>query len=288
MPELSPKARQSLARSRWAVIQTGLITTGLALFGVYVLANRINEEHVMTLYVLRWIPAGPWIVGTIAGSGYAIASWWLGAPVRGMLYAAVLALQACAYLVGHYTDLQSMELVYRDTREPVAFRDYFHYATINLGHNVTAEPIDDAKATRIGYSLRTLELIVFCMGAAGSGVMLIGASRCHWCHGSVKQVKLGTLTASRLPAALPSIEHFTNTAQAEPFMQLIRQPHESGVAAEVFEVNLCRCRACGNATIELTPQKSAQRDGAQMHVFAVSYEFAEAVVQMSTPVLVMT
>ena len=49
--EHAKKIETALVRAQWFVIQTGLITTGLALFGVYVLANRINDMHVMTLYV---------------------------------------------------------------------------------------------------------------------------------------------------------------------------------------------------------------------------------------------
>ena len=77
-----PPAHNALTRARWFVIQTGLITTGLALFGVYVLANRINDMHVMTLYVMRWLPAGPLVIGVIAASGYALGAWWAGVRVR--------------------------------------------------------------------------------------------------------------------------------------------------------------------------------------------------------------
>src|SRR5687768_3394038 len=121
MSELTSSSRTALTRARWAVIQTGLITTGLALFGVYVLANRINEEHVMSLYVLRYFPLGPWLVGTIAGIGYGVAAWWMGVPVRRWLLLAILALQFGAYFLAHYVDLQSLGLIYRDTREPVGF-----------------------------------------------------------------------------------------------------------------------------------------------------------------------
>src|SRR5215216_266586 len=84
------KAHAAFVRARWFVLQTGLITTGLALFGVYMLANRINDMHVMTLYVLHYLPAGPLLIGVIAASGYALGAWWSGVRVRGGLLATIL------------------------------------------------------------------------------------------------------------------------------------------------------------------------------------------------------
>src|SRR3954454_6120519 len=102
MPDSPLDVRHFLTRARWSIIQTGLITTGLALFGVYVLANRINDVQVMNLYIFTWIAAGAWIVGTVAGSGYAVASWWNGMRVRGWLLLMVIAIQLLAYFCAHY------------------------------------------------------------------------------------------------------------------------------------------------------------------------------------------
>ena len=89
----SPEFRAAVSRAQWAVIQTGLITSGLALFGVYVLATRINDLHLMNMYIWGWIPFGPLLVGLIAGSGYILASWWFGVRVGPGMVLTIMLLQ---------------------------------------------------------------------------------------------------------------------------------------------------------------------------------------------------
>lgn len=275
-PELTHEARISLMRARWAVIQTGLITSGLALFGVYVLANRINEEHVMNLYIFTWVPAGAWVVGTIAGSGYAIASWWSGIPVRRMLLAVVLLLQSAAYFAGHYGDLQSMGLVYRDTRDPVSFIDYFHQMTLHLGARVHSErAFDEREVKRIGYAVRALEFCVFLLGAAASALMLVGAPRCRLCRGAIKQHDLGAVSDTKWPQTLARLEHFAKSDNSESFTRAL-SPMGSSTAD--ITVQLCRCKACGSATIDLVKRDHPkQRRPARLHTLNVSRNFAEAI-----------
>src|SRR3989442_15651040 len=107
-PSPALPVHNALTRARWFVIQTGLITTGLALFGVYVLANRINDMHVMTLYYFRWVPVGAIVIGVIASSGYALGAWWSGVRVRGGLLLTILLLQLIAYFAAQYTEFSSL------------------------------------------------------------------------------------------------------------------------------------------------------------------------------------
>src|SRR4051812_1113010 len=126
------RTQQSLSRAGWSVIQTGLITTALALFGVFVLASRINNVDAMDFYWPAGVPLGAAVVGAVAGSGYVAGSWWTGLRVRRWLLAAVLAIQCLAFVAAHYAEFSTLDLVYSDTKDPVQFWNFFHYATTTM------------------------------------------------------------------------------------------------------------------------------------------------------------
>ena len=283
MSALSAQCRHALTRARWALIQTGLITTGLALFGVYVLANRINDEHVMSLYVLRYVPLGPWLVGTIAGIGYGLAAWWLGLPVRGWLLAAVLALQTCAYFLGHYVDLQSREYVYRDTGEPVGFVDYYHVSTGYFGGAIADS--GERMNFPVGYTMRGIEWLVFVLPAAAATLMLVGSSRCAVCRGAVRRQQLGVIPASAIPATLHRLEHFAHRENRESFRRLLNSPSPSPAPLDdCVPLLLCRCKACGHATIEIANQAPSPRTKSPpLHVLPISAPFADSLLNSATP-----
>ena len=73
--------------------------------------------------------------------------------------------------------------------------------------------------------------------------------------------------------------------QPQPFMQLLSEPREGESPAEEIGVMLNRCRACGNATIELTRLANGKAKGEPLHTFVVSHDFADAVVPLPTPAL---
>src|SRR5262245_61047230 len=103
--------RRALSRARWSVIQTGLITTALTLFGVYVLANRSVEEiYAMDWYARWYLPLGALLVGLFAASGYFIGAHWTGLRVRGWLLIGVVALQLTAYWMAHYAQFVPRDL----------------------------------------------------------------------------------------------------------------------------------------------------------------------------------
>src|SRR5439155_15495424 len=186
----SHKVHAALVRAKWFVIQTGLITTGLALFGVYVLANRINDMHVMTLYIFRWIAAGPLLIGVIAASGYTLGAWWAGVRVRGGLLATILALQLVAYITAQYTEFASLNLRYPDTGADVEFSVYFHHTTLIL-----LSYLRDGSARSIstwGYGLRAIEAALFSLGGIASAMVLVGQPRCPSCRGMLQRRRIAT------------------------------------------------------------------------------------------------
>ncbi len=250
-----PDFKRAISRARWSVIQTGLITTGLALFGVYVLANRINDVKVMDLYVLRWIPAGAWIVGTVAGSGYAIASWWNGMRVRGSLLLAVLALQALAYFAAQYVQFESFDppFVYRDTNEPISFSAYFHYTTLNLTpRNSDEDDSDDAHHLGTwGYAMRGVELSLFSLGAISAAVVLFGQAACPLCHGNTRRRRIATLPDDAAPATMKVLREHAAAGNVRAFAAIVSelQSRPESPLPGGIDVCLYRCTVCGNGLL---------------------------------------
>ena len=248
--------KRSLTRARWSVIQTGLITTGLALFGVYVLANRINDVQVMNLYVFTWVPGGAWIVGAVAGSGYAVASWWNGLRVRGWLLLVVIVLQLLAYLCAHYVQFECMDLLYRETNEPVGFATYFHYVTTNM-----MPPADEGgggkQLGRWGYALRGGEALAFCIGVIGSTAVLIGQPTCAVCGGALRRRKIATLAPNFDPAVLAKLEELAVAGNLPAFRAVLasqerREPQHPKDRPEGLELWLFRCAVCGSGSLTTT------------------------------------
>jgi hypothetical protein len=246
------KVEHALIRAQWFVIQTGLITTGLALFGVYVLANRINDMHVMTLYVLRYIPAGPIIIGVIAASGYTLGAWWSGVRVRGGLLLTVLLLQLAAYLLAQYTEFASLNLRYPDTGNDVPFTTYFHHTTMSL-----VSFLHDGVVARLspwGYLLRGVEAALFAAGAFASAVVLVGQPTCPVCRGLLQRKRVATVSSSAATQALTRMSELARRGDPERFAEAVRLYDEGagGPPAEDPPLDLCvrRCKACGYGYVE--------------------------------------
>src|SRR5262245_22630652 len=91
------------------VLQSGLITSALALAGVYWLNKNTDDFNIMGWYADYIIPVGAVIVGFAAGSGYGLASWYTGVRISRWLLVTVLLLQAVSYVAAEYVE-------YRDVR----------------------------------------------------------------------------------------------------------------------------------------------------------------------------
>ena len=248
----SPAFDAAVSRARWAVIQTGLITSGLALFGVYVLATRINDLHLMSLYAFGWLPVGPLLVGLICGSGYILAAWWFGVRVGAAMLLGILALQLSMFMACHYADFATLDLVYRDTGHPVSFFTYFHYTTGRLGasDDLTAANADTSPVRR-GYLIRIVEAACFAGGGLLAAFMLVGRPKCGLCGGLMRRRTLGAIGGKRLADSLRRLEERARTGDARAFTDEIdshadRNP-EDGPAVELFIV---RCEVCSAGSVE--------------------------------------
>jgi hypothetical protein len=254
----SPEFRSAVTRAQWAVIQTGLITSGLALFGVYVLATRINDLHLMSVYLLNWVPAGPMVVGLISGSGYILASWWFGVRIGRRTFLGILALQTAMFIACHYADFETLDLVYRDTGQSVNFVTFFDYSTRRLARDYGDFSADPPR-TR-GYAIRAAEALSFAAGGLLSALTLVGRPRCGLCGGLVRRRNLGKIGGPPLSETIKRLEDRARAGDAPGFTDAIAAHHDvvSSDDPSATELTIARCEVCGVATIE--PARNADAD----------------------------
>jgi hypothetical protein len=86
------------------ILQSGIITSAIALAAVYFLNKHAQDVNIMGWYANYVIPLGAILVGLIAGSGYGIASWFTGAKISRGLLGAVVLLQTTAYFAAEYVE----------------------------------------------------------------------------------------------------------------------------------------------------------------------------------------
>ena len=278
-----PVQALTLSRARWFVIQSGLITTGLALFGVYVLSSRANDLRVMSFYVLTFLPAGPIAIAFIAASGYALGAWWAGVRVRGGLLAAILLLQLGAYAAAQYAEFASLPtMTSRDTGEAVTFVDSFRYTTLTL-LSTLRDSSQPARFSNAGYALRAFEASFFLMGGLGSALVLVGQPQCALCRGRMLRRRLATVSASVSSHALMRLQKLAVAGDARAFRKAVELYDEGPAPRDQSKhsggdqpVALCivRCLACGNGYLEVEPPTFAP-DISQPKT-AVTGEFAAA------------
>src|SRR5438045_3862552 len=79
------------------VLICGLITTALALLGIYLLDRNTDGVHIMGWYANYVIPAGALLVGIAASSGYGVGSWFSGIRITRSLLWTMCVLQVIAY-----------------------------------------------------------------------------------------------------------------------------------------------------------------------------------------------
>jgi hypothetical protein len=238
----------AVSRARWAVIQTGLISTALALFGVYVLATRIEDWHLMREYAFDWVPIGSTLVGFVCGSGYLLAAWWVGLRVDGRTMALVVLLQLAAFLVAHYVDFSSYELVRADTHRQIEFFSYFHQTTIRLpillppGDRHTPDPT-------LGYAMRALEALLFCGIALLTPWVHARRLRCPACDGLVRRREAGDVAA----ASLTKLHAAARSGEERAFSALLGASRRDAGTPDSVALVVRQCVVCNWTAME-SPQ----------------------------------
>lgn len=168
-------------KSASLVLLFGLITTGLALLGVYVLDRTSDDFHIMGWYANYVLPVGAFIVGLVASSGYGVGSWFSGIKITRSLLWTVLLLQVLAYFAAQYIEFKGLHLVHRSDESPVGFFEYYDFAARSFAwqqkDGSAGEPLG-----MWGYAIRALELVGFVGGSLLVPALLRKAPYCQSCQ----------------------------------------------------------------------------------------------------------
>lgn len=170
--------------SSTVVLVAGVVTSVLALVGVFLLGALTEDFYVMGWYVYFVIPVGAILVGVAASSGYGMASWARGVRIDKSLLMTILALQVVAYFASQYVEFYTLDLHFEDG-EPMGFLYYFDWSARSF-----AWVDDDGKMGRAmgvwGYGFRLLEIAGFAGGSLVAPLALRGKAYCERCSRYMK------------------------------------------------------------------------------------------------------
>jgi hypothetical protein len=220
-------------RSNSIVLISGLITTALALLGVYALDRYTDDFHIMGWYANRVIPVGALLVGLVAASGYGIVSWLSGVKItRGLLWL-IVALQVLAYFTARYIEFRSLKL-------PMSFFEFYDFAARSIAwkqdNGTLGEPVG-----AWGYGIRFLEVAGFVFGGLVVPLVMLKAPYCPAC-----QLYMKTRQLTLFPASVT-----------------VRKVKKSNVAGQAaYEAEQQQAFDQGKQTLEALQQLAAKGDSA--------------------------
>lgn len=185
------------------VLQSGIVTTVLALAGVYWLNTHAEDVQIMGWYANYVIPAGAILVGLVAGAGYGIASWWLGVRISRWLMAAVIALQIGAYFAAEYVEYRDVVahfekegLVSESTGQLPGFWEYYDWKARSFQWKAKTPNEKTEPLGAWGYVFVGLAAVGFVGGGLIVPAILFSVPYCQGCQRYMKTRTLGVLPAS--------------------------------------------------------------------------------------------
>ncbi len=197
MEEIAPPLVPSGDRTAIPVIVAGLITTALALFGVWAANQASDSFNIMSWYGYYIIPIGAVLVGLVAGSGYGIASWVTGVRISRSLLWVVIFLQVLAYFLAQYIQFKHLLAKYPDASE-VGFLEFFDETTRSFAWTQK----DGSAGSPLGawgYLWRCLEIAGFGLGGLIVPLILKAKPYCQSCQRYMRTKSLGLLPAGAPP-----------------------------------------------------------------------------------------
>ncbi len=189
-PPLAPSGANQAALP---VLIAGLITTGLALAGVWAINQASDSFNIMSWYAYYILPIGALIVGLVAGSGYGVASWLTGVRISRGLLAAILALQILAYIAAQYIEYRHLISIYGGEEE-IGFLRFFDLTTRAFAW----QGKDGAAGSALGgwgYIWRILEIGGFGLGGIFAPLILKSKPYCENCQRYMRTRSLGLIPA---------------------------------------------------------------------------------------------
>lgn len=188
--------RASSDRSPSLVIISGLTTTAIALFVVYLLATRADDFNVMGWYANYVLPVGAILVGLGASIGYGLASWKTGLKITSKLLWLMLAFQLAAYFAAQYIEFRAQDWLHHDGT-PVGFLEYYDVSARSFAWKQD----NGSNGTPLGmwgYFFKLLEIAGFVGGSLAIPLGLKTAPYCATCQLYKRKQML-----TYVPASLP-------------------------------------------------------------------------------------
>lgn len=217
------------------VLQSGLITSALALAGVW-WVNHHSEENIMGWYANYVIPMGAMIVGFVAGSGYALASWFTGARINRKLLMVVLLLQTICYVGAEYVEYRDVRnqwekngLVLKETNELPTFFQYYDLKAKSFTWKPehSDQPDSEPIGTLGGYFFLLLGAVGFIGAGAIAPAILMAVPYCQTCQRYMKTRQVGLLPASVMPKKIPAMEVIAKAAYEKEQQDAAANANES-------------------------------------------------------------
>jgi hypothetical protein len=175
-----PHVRVAATNAAPLVLAAGLLSTALALAGVWAL-SRFAGENVMGWYADYVLPAGAILVGLVASSGFGIGSWTTGTKVTGPLLLGVTIILVLGYWVAQYLEFRLLfpdGAVARDGAE-FGFLDFYDAVTRSFAWVEHGKKGSQLGAW--GYALRVGELAGFSGGGLAIPILLRKLPYCRAC-----------------------------------------------------------------------------------------------------------
>jgi len=194
----APHVRVAAASPAPLVLAAGLISTALALAGVWAL-SRFAGENVMGWYANYVIPAGAILVGLVASSGFGVGSWTAGAKVTGLLLLGVALILVGGYWAAQYIEFR---LLFPDgavTQDgtAVGFLDFYDAVTRGFAWVEHGEKGSELGAW--GYALRVGEIVGFSGGGLAIPFLLRKMPYCQACGVYMRSPVVALLPAGIVP-----------------------------------------------------------------------------------------
>lgn len=186
-------AAPAAKRPDWFVVSSGLITTAITLFIIYLLDVH-TELNPMGWYLWFIVPVGAIAVGWCAGSGYGLASWLTGVKIRRGLIGQVILLQIIAYFLAQYIAFRQQGFTYGFWEHYDRYTREITFKLNNHGQSTTTSPLGVW-----GYGVRALEVLGFALGGIIAPAILQSKPYCESCQVYMKSRTLGLLPAGVVP-----------------------------------------------------------------------------------------
>ena len=225
IPGTAASAAPTNPISELTIVVAGLVTSALALGGVYWLAWTSEDFYIMGWYAMYVLPIGAILVGVVAGSGYGLMSWFQGRKLGGGILVMVVVLLVAAFAGAQYLEFAALQLHF-ENGEPVPFFEYYDATTRSMAFESSRSSSPSSPLGLLGYLFRLLDLVGFAAGGMVIPGVLLTKPYCDECRVYRRTRNLGLL-----PAGIPKrkIKKKDTEGQAQ-YEQELQQALEAGLA----------------------------------------------------------